>query len=366
MHKLSALILAGALVGCMQGDDSVATHGKKIRTASRDATCADLGLGDREITLPAVSGAYDIDGLNTVELAFDYSGRVFTFHSTVRLDGALVPSGDLSAVWDFDGEADALSGLQAPDDDYGRALPPDSVTLCFDYEFLVNGSPYAHFDRRIQWGAGIELGPRDGTYLDIGQVLNAQYSVQIQPLTTAVDSNFTIDGPVFVENPTPYEAWITSLSAKVGEIATPVVCPFALPYKLTPGALVECAYKTQVPDREDRDVVLAVGASGLPPSSATTVASFASHTTQFTTTGRWVELTTPGIGFLGVFRADDGIQHVPFTVPFGPYSTCGYRSVPRFVYLRSFDSPDPTTGEQIWTGDTGEAHYYTDTYVRCP
>jgi hypothetical protein len=349
MSKLvAALALSVPLSACVTSDSAdLSTGAHEVRVVPRGTTCEVLGLGDRELTIVApVSGIYAIDPVSSVRLGFDDSGTEFYFSSSIRLDGVLVHHGDESGVWDFGAEANGWPSLHGPVDPVTReALVPDAVTLCFDYDLFVNPNAYARRTARRTWDI-TKTGSVAEIALSQGQASEVSYRVTVAG-TGTIESGWTVDGPVFVHNPTPLAATVHDIAVDVGGVTATVSCAVALPFVVAAGTTLECAYRAALPDGADRLVVAHIEAEGLPAPDGSELMSFSSHTTKTDVVDGCVDVTDSRVGGLGTVCADEGSRTFEYTVPIGPYPTCGPVEIDNTAVYVGRDSG--ATGSSTWT-----------------
>jgi hypothetical protein len=344
----TALALTIPLSACLATDVDTSSTDQQVVVVEGTATCADLGLGDRgtRINQP-VTSTYPLDALNTATLMFDATGTSFNVSSSLRFDGILVHAGDDAAVWPIAPENNGWPSLHGPRGVDGEPLPIDAVTICYDYDLLVNPNAYAHVRRRRTWDVA-KVGSTAQLTLAAGQSATVEYDVTVAATGTA-DDGWVIEGPVFAHNSTPISATIHSVAVDVGGITATVICPVALPYALAGGRSLECSYQASLPDGSDRLVVVHVEVDGLSAPDGAELASFSSHTTKTEIVDECVDATDSRVGALGTVCAGDAPRTFHYSLAIGPYETCGPYTYDNTATIIGHDSG--ATDSSTWTVD---------------
>lgn len=302
---------------------------QKISIIPRGMTCKEAGLGVRHVTLTnPTSGTYAIDANNSFTFRYyDESNTVFYFtNSTLRMTGVMVSAGDRTMTWEMPDGADGWPSLQGPPDLVtGEAPQPDEVTFCFDYELYVQPSPYANHAQRATWTitkTGF-TGPLD---LLEGESTMVDTTVTATPGPIIAAGQY-IDGPVFVENNSPYTVTVNKVRTMVGTINATVTCPSAGAFTLAPYAMVECSFIASVPTLADRNVVGSASVSHeLKVTTREVMSSFSAHNVGTVLFDRCAVITdeaSPYAGnYLGTVCRENGPTNYVFSNPVGPFN-CG-------------------------------------------
>lgn len=338
----AALFFAGvAVAGCADSGPDVGAAAQPIAIVPGGTTCAATGLGTHEFHIDApVNGTYQLDANNTFLFRFydDSQTSFFFTQSTMRMGGVLVHAGGNTTVWELPG-ANGWPSLGAIDPTINDYVTPDAVTFCFDYELFLNPNAYAHLGQRQNWSID-KSGYSASLLLSAGQTFLAPYTVTLTPTSTTPTTLF-FEGPVFVNNPTPFTPVIEEVSVLVGDLPATVTCPVALPYTLPAFTTLTCTFVVDVPDTTDRLVyvdVVSDGSVGVDRSLET--GSFADHTTSTETFDRCVAVhddRVPG-GFLGTACASEGTKTFSYLAEVGPFEACGPFEVANTAYFAGLDS----------------------------
>lgn len=232
------------------------------------ATCN--GIGSQSVTLssPIQNGTYSLDAGNSLYFQFyPDTDRIFFFtNATVPITGVLAYGGGKTAIWTMpDGGATGWPSLQAPDDDQGQPYALASVTFCFDYAIDLNPDAYQTVERHWRWDIE-KTGPSAPLTLLPGQSQPASYFVTVTP-TLSSDASYSVEGPVFVTNPTPYSTMIDAPTVTLQQMTdtdgngvfdlqpSTVTCPVTFPYTLAPFTQLQCTFAASLPDEYDRLVI---------------------------------------------------------------------------------------------------------------
>lgn len=369
---VSSMILM--LAACNEGGVSLpklASSELEIAIIPRGQTCAQLGLGGQQFTLTSpVDGDYAIDGQNSFSFRYyDDTNTIFYFtNSSIRMTGVLVSIGDRTLMWEMPGGADGWPSLHGPIDPVTEDIySPEEVTFCYDYELYVQPSPYANHAQQATWTI-TKSGRTDPLVLSEGQTELLDYAVTVRAGQPVAAGQY-IDGPVFVQNKSPHAITVNQVTTMVGSISAEITCPQATPFTLAPFTTLECAFRADVPDTSDRNVVGSASSShGLKVTTREVVASFAAHNTGTITVDRCVDVTddaSPYNGqYLGTVCDTDGEATFTFSAEVGPFA-CGGFTVSNAAHYTGLDTGD--TASATWTilgnvacnpGCTLSAHYW--------
>lgn len=363
MRSVIPTFLLLLAAGCTTDDAQQPSYGRweqKIGVIPTGTTCKEAGLGVRSLTLShPKEGEFAIDGRNSLYLGFyDESETVFYFtQSTLRMTGVLVTSGGRTMMWEMPDGADGWPSLQGPPDEVtGEAPKPDLVTFCFDYELYVQPSPYANYAQRATWNIA-KSASASTMFLGEGQSAWVDFHVTATP-GPVINAGQFVDGPVFVENNSPFTVTVSKVRTLVGTINAPVTCPKAQPFTMAPYELMECSFTTTVPTTADR-VVMGSGTVSheLKVSTLPATASFSAHNVATRLFDRCAFITDDAApyngGFLGTVCKDDGAQSFDFSKEIGPFS-CG-----------KFSSTSTATYTGIDNGAVGNSRWQINGTVTC-
>ncbi len=357
-----AMLAVAACTDTGSSWDSLGRIDSEIAIIPRGSTCAQLGLGNQSLTLTnPVTGTYALDAQNSLNFTYyDDTNTIFYFNnSTIRITGVLASIGDRTLMWELGVPgADGWGSLHGPPDaDTGEIDTPEEVSFCFDYELYVQPSPFAKHAERNTWTI-TKSGRTERLVLAQGQEELVEYAVTVRPGESIEDGQF-IAGPMFVQNKSPNTVTVGSVSVMVGTIAAGVTCPTAAPFTMAPFTIVECAFRADVPDTTDRNVVGSATVShGLRVSTQEVVASFSSPTTGVDEVDHCVDVFDDAVPYadhyLGTVCVDTGEETFEYSIEVGPYTTCGPFQVTNTASYVGLD-----------TGATADAAWTIDGNVQC-
>jgi hypothetical protein len=273
-------------------------------------TCTGLGYDFGFKVDPPNAGTYDIDGFNTVTVTTD--GVYFDWSSTLGMDAVIAKGGPNANVYIYDPPTESKSdtGLHSPiNPTNGEPFGLSHIEFCFDYELTVSKTAHTSFTRTFEWDIEKSVNP-DTWNLFTGDSGTSEYTVTVTK-GAGVDSDWVVNGSITIENNTPQDATITSVSDVVSPaINAPVVCPVTFPYVLASDGTLECTYETALPDGTDRTNTATVTTSGaVDGGDATADVTFGEPTTVVNDT---VNVTDTYAGNLGSF-SDSGSTSYPRT-----------------------------------------------------
>jgi hypothetical protein len=336
---LSTAPLAGCAVE--SDSDTTETAGFAISVVPGGTTCAQLGLGAQEFRIETpVSGVYSIDAGNSLTFGYyDDTNTVFFYtNSSLRMDGVLVHSGDTSTVWELPG-ANGWPSLGAFEPGVDGYIPTDAVSFCFDYELFLNPNAYGHYATQHSWDIA-KTGQAGAITMGPGETFAAEYQVTVTPAGQTAGGLF-FEGPVFVNNPTPFSPLIESVSVMVGEIVATVTCPVELPYTLPAFTTLTCSFAAEMPDDADRLVFVDVVSDGtLAIDRSLELASFSDHTTSLEELDECVRVYDDHVAgeLLGTVCAADGARTFTYTAAIGPFAACGPFDVVNTAWYAGIDT----------------------------
>jgi hypothetical protein len=355
---LTAIPLVAA--ACLDsGPDTTRTYALPVTIVPGATSCADLGLGGQEFRIDdPVNGTYAIDAVNS--LLFQYyadSETIFFYtNSSIRITGVLVEGGGQTVAWEIPGGSTGWPSLHgAIDPSTNEPYPPDSVGFCFDYNLYLNPNGYAHYGLQQHWDIA-KTGFAGSLLLSEGQTYLAQYTVTVTP-THTTDGGLFIEGPVFVNNPTPYTPRLDDVTVLVGDIAAEVTCPVAFPYVLPAFTTLTCTFHADVPDTSDRLIYVDVASDGIVAvDRSLETASFSDHTTSTGHIDECVKVLDDRVtgGFLGTACASEGTKTFTYLAKVGPFDVCG-----------PFEVVNTATIEGLDTGATESASWTVGGQVPC-
>jgi hypothetical protein len=124
-----------------------------------------------------------------------------------------------------------------------------SVTVnCYALEVTKDAS--TSFKRTYSWTID-KSADQSALTLSIGQQFLVNYSVKVD--ATYTDSDWAVNGNIYVYNPAPIAAMLNSVSDVVSpDIAATVDCDVSFPYSLAAGGRLTCTYSASLPDASSR------------------------------------------------------------------------------------------------------------------
>ncbi len=355
MFLPAVLVLLAACAGGTPKEDAPEQTGQvadELGLVPRGTTCEQLGLGRQQLTIPGpvAGGRYALDAQNTLDVTYyDDTNTIFYFNNaTLKIKGVLVSNGTRTLMWDMPEGQDAYPSLHGPTTD-GAPSPPEEVTFCYDYELRVQPSPRAFNAEKPSWTI-TKTGPTERMVLAEGQEEAVAYEVKVSPGVTTSAGQY-IGGPLFVRNLSPSTVTVDALTTRVGTLDAAITCPKALPFEMAPFTMLECAFRADVPDTSDRNVVGGGSVShGLLVATREVVASFGSHTTSTATLDRCIkvrdEASPYNDHFLGNVCVEQGEVTFNFANVVGPFA-CGAFGVTTAATYVGFDTG--ATGSASWT-----------------
>jgi hypothetical protein len=226
-------------------------------------SCTDLGydFGFKPQPEPPPTGTYTFpDGVNAATIASD--GTYFDWTSTLGIDAVIVKGGPNVNLYEYSPESFSDSGLHSPiNSNTGLPFAISHIEFCYDYEVDVSKDADTSFTRTYEWD--ITKTP-DADYVGfVGDSFSHEYTITVDR-TGYTDSDWAVDGTITIENNTPFEAYIESVTDVVStDIAATVDCGVTFPYTLAAGDTLECSYDADLPNADTRLNTATVTTSGV-------------------------------------------------------------------------------------------------------
>ena len=171
-------------------------------------------------------------------------GVQFDWSATLGIDAVIVKAQDANA-YVYSPEAFGDSGLVAPD---GKAI--SHVEFCYDYEVDVSKDATPSFTRTYEWTITKDF---DATYDKFIGDPATSHGYEVSVDQTVTDSDWNVTGFIYIDNNTPFDATIESVTDVVSpDIAATVDCGVTFPYILDAGDSLVCDYSADLPDGADR------------------------------------------------------------------------------------------------------------------
>jgi hypothetical protein len=194
----------------------------------------------------------------------------------------------------------------------------------------------------------------DTLLLSEGQLHTVNYQVQVSAAST--DSNHVVSGTISVDNSTPIDASLSSVSDVVsGGINASVDCGVSFPHTLEAGDTLNCTYSADLPDGANR-INTATATIQNTPSGTTSFSGTANVDFSNATVSQvddCVDVSDTNVGVLGTVCAFDAPKTFTYSLNFGAHPDadvqleCGDNT---HINTASFVTNDSgTTGSDDWT-----------------
>jgi hypothetical protein len=201
-----------------------------------------------------VSTTYDLDAFGntvTVEITNGPCGEVFSWSASpgIVIDQVIAKGGNAYNTYDYTGEdprPDSDGNLHSPLNESGKYAALSHIDFCFHYRLTVSKTANAEYTRTYEWEIEKNCLGDETLILATGQTFNYPFSWKVG--ATYTDSDWKVTGEITIENNTPFDVTITSVTDELsGGIAATVDCPS---YALASGETVVCTYSAEL-DEED-------------------------------------------------------------------------------------------------------------------
>lgn len=236
------VVPAGGSVSCSYTADFGDTRpapGDNVATVSTDGA-----VGGGTATAPYAFG----DGSSNITYAgpasidvTDDNGDAWTFSDTGSVSYAVAFSCN---------EDEGFNGNTATIQPDG---PSDSANVdVFCHELEVSKDADTSYVRTYEWTIDKSV---SRNHLDLFEGDSAPVTWTVEVAQTGhTDSAWSVAGAITISNPAPIDVRIDSVLDTIdGDIAAPVDCGVALPYRLEAGATLTCTYETGLPDASPRE-----------------------------------------------------------------------------------------------------------------
>jgi hypothetical protein len=298
------------------------------------------------------------------KVGFDLPSSPTLINDSINVDdtngGSWPFNGDGSASYDKKfmcdekGEKDydnTATIRETGDDDSARV-----VVTC--HELDVTKDAPTSFDRTYHWSID-KSADQSSLTLALNQSFLVNYAVVVD-MTGYTDSNWAVEGSIYVDNPAPIDATINGVEDVITGIVGPidVKCGVTFPYLLEAGTTLTCTYDADLPDATTRtntatatlqnydyasDGSATLG--GTTDFSGTAGVSFGSAV--MTQIDECIAVVDSYAGTLGPVYHGVALPKT-FTYPrtVGPYATCGDYTVDNVAAFSTLDTL--TTGSDSW------------------
>jgi hypothetical protein len=227
-------------------------------------SCTDLGysFGFKPQPEPPPTGDYGFPNTNlTVSISSD--GTYFDWTSDLGVDAVIVKGGPNANLYVYDPPQESLGddGLHSPiNPNNDEPFAISHIEFCYDFEVDVSKDAATELTRTYDWG--ITKDP-NGSYVGFpGDAFAHEYTITVDR-TGFTDSDWAVSGTITIENNTPLDATIESVSDVIsGGVAATVDCGVDFPHTLASGESLSCTYSAGLSDGTDRLNTATVGTSG--------------------------------------------------------------------------------------------------------
>lgn len=258
---LAGLITAAAFAGA----PAWATHVEPQLLEGNISSCAQAGstgLGISTNTAPVDGQAYAI-GNGTITFTYNPPGqdKLIDWAATIPIDLVVIKGGPNANGYFYVPPAMADSGLHAPNNDSGSPAGVSHAVACYTPRLTISKTADTSFTRTWEWD--IEKSVTPGTSdIFTGDSQTFAYSVEVDR-TGYTDSDFRVFGSITIENDTPVDATITSVTDSIGGAPADVDCGVTFPYVLGDGQTLVCSYDEAVGSGASGTNVATVATSGM-------------------------------------------------------------------------------------------------------
>lgn len=224
--------------------------------------------------------------------------------------------------------------------DNNTVLGSDKATVTVNcHELAVSKDAKPSLEKKWTWTVDKSADKSD-IVLSIGQSLDVNYDVVYD--ATSTEGKFAVSGTIKVENATPLDATINSVSDVIsGGINADVKCedangPITFTYTLKAGDTLTCTYSAELPNKDTRTNTATATlqnydynskkegtANGTTDFSGTAAVNFANATVTEIDEEITVSDTYAGSSVTGTVKAADAPKTFEYIREVGPYDTCG-------------------------------------------
>lgn len=262
LRVLSFAALAVAV--CLAAAPASATHVTPVFVAGNpDCTALGFDFGFKPQPEPPPSGDYPFpDGIHTLTLTSD--GTFFDWTSTLALDAVIVKGGPNANVYLYNPEETSDTGLHSPiNPNNNQPFAISHIEVCYDYEVTVSKTADTTFTRTWDWDIDKSVTPAAWS-LFTGDSGTSKYTITATK-ESFTDSDWAVSGEITIDNDTPFDATVTSVSDVItGGFNPSVDCGGALPQVIAAGGSLICTYgPVPLPDGSSRVNTATVETTGL-------------------------------------------------------------------------------------------------------
>jgi hypothetical protein len=307
-------------------------------------------VGGGEATADVIFGDPTTVVNNTINVTDTYAGSL----------GAFSDSGSVSYTRTFTCGADAgTHGNMATITGTGQSDSASVTVNC--YTLVVMKRADTSLTRTWTWTID-KLADQTDLLLSAGQLFQVNYQVTVD--ATSADSDWAVNGTIWVNNPAPIPATINAVSDVVSPaIAASVDCGVSFPYSLAAGGTLTCTYNADLPNADPRtntatatlqnydyDYLLNAAANGTTDFSGSALVDFSgafvSHVDEC------IDVSDTNLVFLGTVCAAAAPHTFTYSLWFGLHPDadvileCGYNEWPNTASFVTNDTG--ATGSDSW------------------
>jgi hypothetical protein len=194
----------------------------------------------------------DLDGYgNTATVVITYEepcGEVLSWSvpDNIVIDVVYVKGGTTQNVYDYTGTTPRPSSdgeLHSPVNPSGGYAGISHVDFCFHYKLDVSKTAVPEFTRTYSWTIA-KNADQTTLMLSSNQQFFVNYDVSVE--ASFIDSDWKVTGTIDIENNTPYDAVITSITDVLPGGVITLNCGLSLPYTLEAGDILNCTYSADL------------------------------------------------------------------------------------------------------------------------
>jgi hypothetical protein len=274
-----------------------------------------------------VNGTVEVNDSNGQSWTFSDSGSV-SYERTFTCDADQGPHNNEAVIAQTGQSSEAVVNVN-----------------CFALDVTKDAS--TALARRWQWTID-KSADQSALTLPVGNSATVNYQVVVNAASQG--DAWTVSGTIWVSNATPLPALINGVSDVVsGDFLAVVNCGIEFPFVLPAGDMLTCTYTAALPDDTLR---VNTATATLQNNTGGTTDFSGSATVDFSNapsveSDECVLVSDDRVGTLGTVCAEDAPQTFGYSLPVGPFETCGLYSL---VNTASFVTNDSGTGgSDSWT-----------------
>jgi hypothetical protein len=193
------------------------------------------------------TGDVVVDGIYTIQVGDE------NFIPGAPLEG-------LNSTTGGETQTDAVVDANVLDYDFGYGTKPGpcgvSEPVVGDNGLIVKKVVYCEADSQWDWNI-IKSADQTRLSLAVGEPGTVSYEVQVN--ASAVRTNISVNGTIYINNPTDNDIVIV----RVGDSLADVTCPVTFPYTLPAGEVLECTYSSDLDRPASQNIVKVLDKDGV-------------------------------------------------------------------------------------------------------